>query len=221
MARERRLSRAEARVAVLDCGVLAIACLVTYGLATYLLSRIHSESRTDDMLGGLWAVIATVFVCRLSYDQSTTAAVSRVAATSVSFVLCLILPDLPAVPPLGAGGTDRSQRTRGHADRAARRRNHGRDHHGSRHGRGGREPARRLAAADLRFADTVIGVAVGVAAAWAGLRVIRRAAWRAGQPGGAGRGPQRRADRCLAPSCRAARMTATEGRRTLAVRATA
>jgi hypothetical protein len=34
-------------------------------------------------------------------------------------------------------------------------------------------------------------------------------------------GRQRRADRCLAPSCRAARMTATEGRRTLAVRATA
>ena len=32
---------------------------------------------------------------------------------------------------------------------------------------------------------------------------------------------QRRAERCLAPSCRAARMTATEGRRTLAVRATA
>jgi hypothetical protein len=42
-------------VAVLDCGVLAIACLVTYGLATYILSRIHSESRVDDMLGGLWA----------------------------------------------------------------------------------------------------------------------------------------------------------------------
>ena len=36
------------------------------------------------------AVIATVFVCRFSYHQSATAAVSRVAATSVSFALCLI-----------------------------------------------------------------------------------------------------------------------------------
>ena len=40
----------------------------------------------------------------------------------------------------------------------------------------------------LRFADTVIGVAVGVAAAWAGLRVTRpvrppRSADRAGYPG--------------------------------------
>jgi uncharacterized membrane protein YccC len=36
----------------------------------------------------------------------------------------------------------------------------------------------------LRFADTVIGVAVGVAAAWAGLRVIRPITQLARQPGG-------------------------------------
>ena len=36
----------------------------------------------------------------------------------------------------------------------------------------------------LRFADTVIGVAVGVAAAWTGLRVIRPVTQLARQPGG-------------------------------------
>src|ERR1700677_4202651 len=83
-------NREQVTVSVLDCGVLALACLLTYWLATYVLSRVHSVSRADDMLGRLWAVIATVFVCRFSSDQSMTAAVSRVAATSVSFVLCLI-----------------------------------------------------------------------------------------------------------------------------------
>jgi hypothetical protein len=37
----------------------------------------------------MWAVIATVFVIRDSCTQSVSAAVSRVAATLVSFVLCL------------------------------------------------------------------------------------------------------------------------------------
>jgi uncharacterized membrane protein YccC len=83
-------NREQVTVTVLDCTVLAIACLVTYWLATYVLSRVHSVSRADDMLGGLWAVIATVFVCRFGSDQSARAAISRVAATSVSFVLCLI-----------------------------------------------------------------------------------------------------------------------------------
>jgi len=39
-------------------------------------------SAADDLLGGMWAVIATVFVCRFSYHQSTTAAVSRMAVAA-------------------------------------------------------------------------------------------------------------------------------------------
>ena len=41
-------------------------------------------------LGGRWAVISTIFAFRGSYTGSRGAAVSRIAATSVSFVLCLI-----------------------------------------------------------------------------------------------------------------------------------
>jgi uncharacterized membrane protein YccC len=80
----------QAGPAVVECVVLAVACLVTYWLATHLLSRVHSVGRDDDLLGGMWAVLATIFVLRDSFGKSVAAAVSRMAATSVSFVLCLI-----------------------------------------------------------------------------------------------------------------------------------
>src|SRR5215472_9582151 len=52
--------------------------------------KTHALSHPDDLLGGMWAVIATVFVCRYSYHQSVTAAVTRMSATTVSFVFCLV-----------------------------------------------------------------------------------------------------------------------------------
>ena len=70
--------------------MLAVACLVTYWLATHLLSRVHSVGRDDDLLGGMWAVLATIFVLRDSFGKSVAAAVSRMSATLVSFVLCLV-----------------------------------------------------------------------------------------------------------------------------------
>ena len=79
--------------------ILSILCLISYWLITQLLTRVFSVSRDDDLLGGMWAVVATVFVYRYSHDQSIGAVVSRVAATSLSFVLCflylLILPFQP------------------------------------------------------------------------------------------------------------------------------
>jgi uncharacterized membrane protein YccC len=69
---------------------LAVACLLTFWLVTDLLSRVHSLGRDDDLLGGMWAVLATIFVLRDSFRKSVAAAVSRMSATSVSFVLCLI-----------------------------------------------------------------------------------------------------------------------------------
>jgi hypothetical protein len=73
----------------------------------------------------MWAVIATVFVNRRSCEESLSAAVSRTAATLVSFAYCLVylalLPfhvgALPVLQPIS------------------------------------------------RFADTLVGVAVGVGAA--------------------------------------------------------
>jgi uncharacterized membrane protein YccC len=37
----------------------------------------------------MWSVVATVFVCRESYKDSVRSALSRIAATSLSFILCL------------------------------------------------------------------------------------------------------------------------------------
>ena len=73
------------------CGTgLAISCLISYWTITRILGHVYSISRDDDLLGGMWAVVATLFVYRYSYKQSVQAALSRMTATSVSFVLCLI-----------------------------------------------------------------------------------------------------------------------------------
>src|ERR1700728_4938972 len=69
---------------------LALACLISYALITQILIRVYSVSREDDVLGGMWAVIATVFVYRESYQKSVSAAISRMSATVLSFPLCLI-----------------------------------------------------------------------------------------------------------------------------------
>jgi uncharacterized membrane protein YccC len=69
--------------------ILAVSCLAAYWLVKTILAQVYSVSGSDDVLGGLWAVIATIFVCRDSREHSMTAALSRGAATSVSFVLCL------------------------------------------------------------------------------------------------------------------------------------
>jgi uncharacterized membrane protein YccC len=81
--------------------VLAIACLATYWLTVHGLSRVHSVSEKDDVLGGIWAVIATVFVYRTTYEGSATAALTRMAATLLSFALCLLYL---LILPFGAVG---------------------------------------------------------------------------------------------------------------------
>ncbi len=73
----------------MECVVLAVACLITYWPVTSALYRVYSLSRDDDLLGGMWAVLTTIFVLRDSFGKSVTAAVRRMAATFVSFVLCL------------------------------------------------------------------------------------------------------------------------------------
>jgi len=70
--------------------ILAVACLISYWLTTRVLTLVYSVSKDDDALGGMWAVVATVFLFRDSYNQSLAAAVSRMAATLVSFVLCAV-----------------------------------------------------------------------------------------------------------------------------------
>lgn len=164
---------AEIRSAIVDCTVLAIVCLITYLLVTRLLSRLYFVSKADDLLGGMWAMIATVFVNRDSYQQSLAAAASRMAATSISFVICFVyllflpfhtwaLAVLIGVSALAVTLLGRPQDAITAAITTA--------------------VVMVVVAVSpdqawqqpiLRFADTVIGVAVGIAAAWIGLRVIR------------------------------------------------
>ena len=48
-----RPSWRQAGTPVAECVVLAVACLITYELATSALSHVYSVSRDDDLLGGM------------------------------------------------------------------------------------------------------------------------------------------------------------------------
>jgi uncharacterized membrane protein YccC len=160
--------------AVADSLLLAVASLVSYWLTTSILSDIHSMSEADDLLGGMWAVIATIFVVRLSYHQSIAAALTRILATFVSFAICLFyLAFLPFQPAAMAALIGLSSLTLLLIGR----------------------PAESVTAAIttaivmvsaavspkdawhvpiLRLADTLVGIAIGIAAAWIGLRFVGR-----------------------------------------------
>jgi uncharacterized membrane protein YccC len=66
---------------------MAVACLISYRISTYALSWFVDES--SDLLGGMWAVVATTFVFRDTRVHSLSAGIARLSATLVSFALCL------------------------------------------------------------------------------------------------------------------------------------
>jgi uncharacterized membrane protein YccC len=86
---------------------MAIACLISYSIITYVLAPFVVTP--DALLGGMWATVATVFVFRETRASSLAAGISRLIATGVSFALCLayllVLPFHPAglAALLGAG----------------------------------------------------------------------------------------------------------------------
>jgi uncharacterized membrane protein YccC len=184
------LDWAEIRSAAVDAVLLALACLVTFLLVTRLLSRLYFISRADDLLGGMWAVIATIFVTRDSYRQSLAAAASRMAGTTVSFLICLIyLLFLPfhawalallvgaSVLAVTLIGRPQDAITAAAATAVVMVVAAVSPHHAW------QQPI-------LRFADTVIGVAVGIAFAWTGRRLTRPVSTRpANPPGTGGQGP--------------------------------
>src|SRR6516164_1166351 len=77
---------------------MAIACFISYSISTYVLSPIVATP--DALLGGMWATVATVFVFRETRASSLAAGISRLIATGVSFALCLayllVLPFHPS-----------------------------------------------------------------------------------------------------------------------------
>jgi uncharacterized membrane protein YgaE (UPF0421/DUF939 family) len=80
----------QAKIAIIHGVTLAASCVISYWLITHVLGHSIAVSRDDELLGGMWATIATLFVYRFSYEQSIGAALSRMTSTAVSFVLCLI-----------------------------------------------------------------------------------------------------------------------------------
>jgi uncharacterized membrane protein YccC len=78
---------------------MAIACAISYCIITYCLVPLGNKA--NDFLGGMWAVVATVFVFRDSRTNSMSAGLARLIATCVSFALrllyLLLFPFQPSV----------------------------------------------------------------------------------------------------------------------------
>jgi uncharacterized membrane protein YccC len=89
-----RLSREDVTYAV----ELTVSCLVSYLVITHLLAPFVDAS--SSVLGGMWAVVATVFVFRDTRDQSVPA-LARLLATCVSFVLCFVYLVVWPFSPVG------------------------------------------------------------------------------------------------------------------------
>jgi hypothetical protein len=80
----------DVRNTVFRAVMLAISCVISFWLVTHILVNVYSVSRDDDLLGGMWAVVATIFVYRHTYADSAGAALLRMTATVVSFGLCFV-----------------------------------------------------------------------------------------------------------------------------------
>jgi len=78
---------------------MAIACLISYWIMTYSLSPF--VDKPSDFLGGMWAVVATVFVFRETRVHSLSAGIARLIATCVSFALCLLYLWILPFTPVG------------------------------------------------------------------------------------------------------------------------
>jgi uncharacterized membrane protein YccC len=78
---------------------MAIACAISYWAITHALQPLTNKD--SDLLGGMWAVAATVFVFRETRRDSFSAGVARLMATCVSFALCLTYLWFLPFTPLG------------------------------------------------------------------------------------------------------------------------
>src|SRR5580692_12255668 len=151
---------------------MAIACLIAYWVMTHALSRL--VDKPSDLLGGMWAVAATVFVYRETRQRSLSAGIARLTATCVSFALCLLYLSLFPFTPVGMAaligiGTV-VMALLGRRDDIVT---------------AGITTAVVMVVAAispenawqqplLRLADSVVGIAIGVACKWAGFFLLHR-----------------------------------------------
>jgi uncharacterized membrane protein YgaE (UPF0421/DUF939 family) len=151
---------------------MAMACLVSYWIMADILSRF--VDRPSDFLGGMWAVAATVFVFRQSQVRSLSAGIGRLIATCVSFALCLLYLLIFPFTPVGMaaliGAGTVAITLLGRRDDIVTT---------------GITTAVVMVVAAmspvdawhqplLRLADTVVGIAIGVACKWAGSFLLHR-----------------------------------------------
>ena len=164
----------QTKIAIIHGAALSASCVVSYWLITHILGRSIAVSRDDDFLGGMWATIATLFVYRFSYEQSIGAALSRMTSTAVSFVLCLvyllIFPfhawGMAALIGIGAIvltllGRSEDIITTGITTAVVMV-------------VAGISPRHAWMQPILRLIDTIVGVGVGIAAAWISLSIRSR-----------------------------------------------
>lgn len=78
---------------------MALACAISYWIITSILAPFVGKA--SDLLGGMWAVAATVFVFRDTRAESMSAGLERFIATCISFALCLLYLLLFPFQPLG------------------------------------------------------------------------------------------------------------------------
>jgi uncharacterized membrane protein YgaE (UPF0421/DUF939 family) len=151
---------------------MAIACFVSYWIMTVVLSQVVDTP--SDFLGGMWAVAATVFVFRESRARSLSAGIARLIATCVSFALCLLYLSLFPFTPVGMAaligiGTvamallDRRDDivTTGITTAVVMV-------------VAAMSPEHAWHQPLLRLADTIVGIAVGVACKWIGSFLFRK-----------------------------------------------
>ncbi len=86
--------------------LLAICSLISYTSITYQLIAGRIVPRDDEFLGGMWAVIATIFVFRYSYQESVTAALSRVPRSGNYLLYWMASQAVWSADPREAKGPD-------------------------------------------------------------------------------------------------------------------
>ncbi|MEV4539416.1 FUSC family protein [Asanoa sp. NPDC049518] len=84
------MARPPVRVALVESAVLGLSCLLAFWLASEVFTRVYIDSRDSDLLGGMWAALSTIFVNRASFQESLAAGVTRMSATAISFVICIV-----------------------------------------------------------------------------------------------------------------------------------
>ena len=154
--------------------VLAICCFISYRIITNILAAAQFMPRDDELLGGMWAVIATIFVFRYSYEESARAALSRTSATLVSFALCFVYLLIFPFRPLGMAaligvgaivlsliGRSEDITTTGITTAVVMV-------------VAGISPQHAWKQPILRLIDTLVGIAVGTPGAWIGLKLTGR-----------------------------------------------